>query len=239
MKVLFPAVTVLVGSHRKPYLRDALTSVIAQTRLDIQVIVADSGQWLGHDDDISRQMAEVHRDFRDHPLIEWVTTGEPHDLRKVRCPIGYVTNEVIRAGLIRGRYMCTFYDDDVYEPTFIEEMAGFLDQHPEHSAVWCSQDRVVLDRDGNETRVGQILATAPKLGPQFDCQVDGAQIMWRREVLDQIGDPWLPEDPADSVCRHSDGVFLDKLGTACGTVPNIPEVLLRHRFTPLSTYTPS
>jgi hypothetical protein len=70
-------------------------------------------------------------------------------------------------------------------------------------------------------------------------QVDGGQIMFRRTVLDAIGDPWLPEDAADGSCRHSDGIFLEKLGAVCGTVPAIPEVLMDHRFTPISTYTPS
>lgn len=239
MKVLFPAVTCLVGSHLKPYLRDALGSVLAQTRRDIQIVVVDSGQWIGNDDDRSQAMAAVHRDFAGHPLIEWVTTGEGIDFRSQKCPIGYVTNEAIRAGLIRGKYMCTFYDDDVYGPRFMQRMAGYLDDHPQAGAVWCSQDRMKLAPDGVETKVGTIVADAPKYGATFDCRVDGAQIMWRTEILDKIGGPWLPEDPNEAVCRHSDGIFLDKLGVACGMVPNIPEVLLRHRFTPISTYTRS
>jgi hypothetical protein len=63
--------------------------------------------------------------------------------------------------------------------------------------------------------------------------------MFRREVLDKIGDPWLPEDPADAVCRHSDGIFLEKLAQVCGVVHPIADVLYDHRFTPISTYTPT
>lgn len=237
MKVLSPAITCIVGSHMKPYLRDSLNSILAQTRLDVQIIVADSGQWLGDEDPTSVAMAAIYADFHNHPLIEWVTTGERPGLIDRKCPIAWVTNEVIRAGLIRGRYVCTFYDDDVYYPTFFERMAGHLDASP-HVAVWCSQDRVVLRPDGTSSVVSQILALRPKTGPEFDCQVDGAQIMFRREALDAIGDPWLPEDPANGSCRHSDGIFLDRLG-ALGVVENIPETLLAHRFTPISTYTPS
>jgi hypothetical protein len=241
MKVLSPAVTILLTSHMKPTLHEAIDSVLAQTRLDIHLLVVDSGQWIGRDDELSTYLSDVHRKYSRHPLIEWVTTGEGPTLIRQLCPVGWVTNEVIRAGLIRGRYMCTFYDDDVYEPEFVEEMAGYLDENPDAKAVWCTQDRVRLDRDGTETSLGQIVAGEPKVGAQFDCQVDGAQIMWRREVLNLIGDPWLPEDPANSTCRHSDGIFLDKLGTVCGVVPNLPifRPLLRHRFTPSSTYSPS
>lgn len=237
MKVLSPAITCIVGSHMKPYLRDALNSILAQTRLDVQVIVADSGRWLGEEDSTSQAMAQVYYDFHNHPLIEWVTTGEGRELKRERCPIGWVTNEVIRAGLIRGRYVCTFYDDDVYYPTFFERMAAYLDVHDECVGVWCSQDRIRLLPDGSQVKIGWIGATAAKRGPVFDCQVDGAQVMFRREALDAIGDPWLPEDPGDS-CRHSDGIFLDKLG-GVGLVGNIEDTLLAHRFTPISTYTPS
>jgi hypothetical protein len=237
VKVLSPAVTCLLAAHMKPYLRQALNSVLGQTRRDLQIVVLDSGQWIGRDDDLSFKMSCVHRDFHTHPLIEWVVTGEGPDLRRDKCPIGWVTNEAIRAGLVRGRYAATFYDDDVWYPTFVERMAGYLDEHPDAPAVWCSQDRIKLDPDGTEYLVGRIEATGPK-SQGWDCQVDGGQIMFRREVLDAVGDPWLIEDPGMD-CRHSDGLFLEKLGAVCGTVPAIPDVLLAHRFTPLSAYTPS
>lgn len=239
MKVLSPAVTCLLTSHMKPYLRDSLNSLLAQTRLDFEAVVIDSGQWIGRDDPRSKDMALIHADFATHPLINWVTTGEGPGLAGRKCPVAWAANEAIRAGLVRGRYVCTFYDDDVYGPHFMERMAGYLDGHPGELAVWCSQARNLLHADGSTTQAGHIMALAPKYGPTFDCQVDGAQIMFRREVLDEIGDPWLPEDPDISSCRHSDGIFLDKLGHVCGTVHNIGEVLLEHRATPISTYTPS
>lgn len=237
MKFLRPAVTVLLVSHMKPYLRDALTSVAAQTRTDVQVLVVDSGQWVGGDDDRSKTMAAVYEDWHAHPMVEWVFTGEGKDLWRRKCPIGWVTNEVVRAGLVRGRYMCTFYDDDRYDPEFVAKMAGYLDDHPDARAVWCSENRARLDAAGEETLIGAIPAAGPLSGPVCDNHVDGAQVMWRRDVLDDIGDPWLPEDPTVSVCRHSDGIFLDKLASACTIYP-VPEVLVTHRFTPISTYTP-
>lgn len=238
MKVMSPAVTILLASHMKPYLRDAVESVLAQTRRDIQLLVLDSGQWIWSDDQHSIDMAAIHLHYRAHPYIDWVTTGEGPDLKREKCPIGWATNEAIRAGLIRGRYVATFYDDDVYYPEFIEKMAGYLDANPDAGAVICAQDRVKLNRDGTEELVGRIAAHGRKVTGMLDCQVDGAQVMFRRSMLDLIGDPWLPEDPGDT-CRHSDGIFLEKLAAACGEIHNIPEVLLRHRFTPISTYTPS
>lgn len=238
MKVLFPAVTCVLTSHRKPTLRAALESVLGQTRRDIHVLVLDSGQWIGRGDTLSQTMAGIHGDFAYHPLIEWVTTGEPDGFIRQACPVAYVTNAAIRAGLIRGRYMCTFYDDDRYEPQFMEHMAGYLDDNPATGAVWCSERQVNLRPDGTTEPRAVIAAGAPRAGATFDCQVDGAQVMWRTALLGQIGDPWLPEDPDNASCRHSDGIFLNKLGLACGTVPNVPEVLVEHRHTHWSVYSP-
>lgn len=245
MKVLAPAVTCVLTSHMKPTLRDALHSVVTQTRLDVQIIVVDSGQWHRGETDLARAVGAVYKHYADHPLVEWYSTGESGSLRDRVCPVAWATNQVIRAGLVRGTYVCTFYDDDRYEPTFMEKMTGYLDEHPEVNAVWCSQWRAKLVNDGapygigsGEDRIGEIVASGPKYGGHFDQLVDGAQVLFRRELLDRIGDPWLPESPLDADCRHSDGVFLDRIGHAAGVVHNIPEHLVTHRFTPLSAYSP-
>ena len=232
MKFLFPTVTVILTSHMKPYLQDALWSVTHQSRTDIQVLVLDSGQWAGRTDLDALRMDHVYREWATHPMVEWVFTGEAPGLIERVCPVGFVTNEAIRAGLVRGRYVCTFYDDDLYAPDFIEQMAGYLDAHPDAMAVTCSESRQTYS---GEDRGG---IGGYQRGPgEFDCRVDGAQIMFRREVLDRIGDPWLPEDTGR--CSHSDGVFLERLADVCGRVPGIDATLVTHRFTPLSTYSPA
>ncbi len=233
-----PAVTTLLTSHMKGrYLREALESVLAQTRRDIHILVVDSGRWRDQPGlAVARETADVHADYSGHPLVEWAFTGEPENLAQTRCAVGWATNQAIRAGLVRGRYMHTFYDDDRLLPTFTERMAGFLDANPQAGAVWCSQFVGFIDAEGVEQIVAVRAASEPKYGAQFDCRVDGGQVMWRTALLDRIGDPWLPEDRAS--CYHSDGVFLDKLGEVCGIVPNIPDVLCVNRKTPLSVYSP-
>ncbi len=239
-----PAVTCIMCVHMKgDVTRQALDSVLAQTRLDdVHLLVVDSGQWL-HDDpgdvvdsDVARQMAKIYTEYGAHPNVEWTFTGEGPDLREHKCPVAWATNEAIRRGLVTGRYVCTFYDDDRYHPQFMERMAGWLDDHPEHNAVWCSQRRIAVRLDGTETVVGAIPATGTRHGGNWDCQVDGGQVMFRREMLDLIGDPWLPEDP--STCYHSDGLFLNKLAAVAGPVPGIPMALCDNRKTPLSTFSP-
>jgi hypothetical protein len=236
VKVLAPAITCLIVSHMKPTLRDTLVSVLAQTRRDFEAVVVDSGQWIGGNDERAETMAAIHADYAGHPLIRWVTSGEPANLRGTHCPIAWATNRAIESGLVRGRLVCTFYDDDRYMPGFMQKMAGFLDAHPESLAVCCSQQRTVL-RDGVSHVYGHVLSGAVRRPGDFDCKVDGAQVMFRREILDRMGSPWLDENPGE--CHHSDGVFMERLAVIAGEVPGIADILCEHRHTPYSTYTPS
>jgi hypothetical protein len=220
----------------KPTLGDAVASIEAQTFRDFECILMDSGQWIDRDDELSNTMRELVYGAQRLSRFKLRLTNEGPDLRAERCPVGWATNEVIRSGLVRGEYVCTFYDDDVYEPTFLEAMVGFLDEHPEHGAVWCSQDRVRWWPDGR-TEHGGCLSADRELTPgNLLDRVDGGQFMFRRSMLDLIGDPWLPEDPGR--CHHSDGIFLEKLAVACGVIPPLDLMLYTHRFTPYSTYSP-
>jgi glycosyl transferase family 2 len=219
-----PLVTIILTSHQKPTLRDALNSVLAQTFADYECVVMDSGQW----------MDDPRIGLR-HKRLIWVRTGEPPDLRNHFCPVAWATNEAIRAGLVRGKYVCTFYDDDVYEPTFLERMVGYLETTGEE-AVWCSQNRVRLTESGETQPAGYIGAEHTLYPGMIDNRVDGGQVMFARAALMRMTDPWLPEDPADGSCRHSDGIFLERLCATVGKINPLDEMLYTHRFTPYSTY---
>lgn len=240
MKVLRPAVTCVLTSHMKPqYLDEALRSATEQTRRDVAIIVADSGQWIGLQRQEAADMAAQYAKWSRHPLVQWVTTGEPPDQRYRKCPVAWATNEVIRAGLVRGRFMCTFYDDDLYDPKFFDIMASCLEGHPDFGSVYCSQVRGSLGRDGIH-RVGFTLDATEPIGPgRADNFIDGGQVMWRTSLLDDIGDPWLPEEPEDVLCRHSDGIFLERLIRVGGPLWPVREILCENRKTPISTYAPS
>lgn len=236
MKILNPSVTVIVPSHMKPpYLPGSLATVTQQTRRDIQVIVVDSGEWIEGWQPGDIRMESIYKEWSAHPLVEWYSLGEPPALIERKCPISYVANEVIRAGLIRGRYTCVFTDDDMYDPTYVEKMAGFLDLGT-HRAVYCAQKRLRVHADGTFNDEPGIAADVPRHGAGFDQQIDMLQMMFQTSVLGEMDDPWFDENPETSVCRHSDGMFMDRVGEIVGEVANIPEALVTHRYTPISTY---
>ena len=78
MKILCPAVTCVLVSHMKPqYLDVALRSAAdEQTRRDVEIVVADSGQWIGVQSQEAADMAAQYARWSRHPLVTWVTTGE-------------------------------------------------------------------------------------------------------------------------------------------------------------------
>lgn len=220
-----PTLTIILTSHLKPTLADAIASIRAQTRQDFECIIMDSGQRTDRPEGLP-------------PNFEWHETGEEPGLASRVCPVGWATNEATNRGLVRGKYVCTFYDDDVYEPQFVEKMAGYLDDHPDEMAVWCSQGRRRLLVSGEEQDAGGIPANRVLTPGTLDTRVDGGQVMFRREVLDELGDRWMTEEPGQ--CWHSDGIFLEKLVVLCGgSINPIPDLLMTHRYTPFSTYTRS
>ncbi len=239
VKSLSPTVSIIMPSHMKPeYLPSSLDSVLAQTRLDFQLIVVDSGEWIEQPNAVAQAMAKIYARYSVHPLIEWVNDAQLPGLIHRVCPISQVVNRALSSGLARGKYVCVFVDDDLYHPQFIEKMAGFLDEHPEHRAVYCSQDRIEIRMDGSTIPSGPtIMALGPRTA--FDNNVDFLQFMWHRSVLDELEYPWLAEDAADESCRHSDGTFMDRVAAHVGPVPNVEDILVTHRYTPVSTYSPS
>lgn len=232
-----PAVTCLVMSHMKIYLDEALRSLQNQDRRrDIDVVIMDSGAWLGKTDAVSVRMREIYDGFKDEPTFTWYFTGESGPSSSF-CPVSHWTNEAIRNGLIRGRYFCTFYDDDRYYPDFMRKMAGYLDAHPGHDAVWCSENISKLMPSGERVVIGQRPAHVDKSGQTFDCVVDGMQVMIRSKLLGQLLPPAMDERPEH--CFHSDGLFLNRVAALGVTFFHIPEALCEHVHTPASTYTPA
>jgi hypothetical protein len=243
MKVLNPTVTVMLASHMKPrWLPEALDSILMQTRRDIEIVVADSAEWLGANPGTaptSRQaMRDTYEQYSRHPLITWVTLNQrwPTPLPERACPYTYVWNRIIEAGLVRGKYVAVFTDDDVYAPTFIERMAGYLDEHGV-GAVYCSEEQVRWAGEHEPwAPVRTLAADSYRIAGQFLDQVDMCQVMFRRSTMDWLPQPVFSEAPADESCRRADGLFLEQLAQVAGVVPNIPEPLVTHRYTPDSTY---
>lgn len=241
MKYLFPKVTILMTVHMKSEtLEEAILSVLGQTRQDFQFVIVDSGAWHGSNTPRAEKMRDIYNRYSGNEKIEWVFTGENYEMSKTVCMIGKVTNEAFKAQLVRGEFVSTFYDDDVYRPDFIEKMAGFLEAeaHKEYDAVRCSQARTAIHPDGHSESTGMLVADNDiQKDENMDCRVDGMQVMMRLSTINKMLYPYLPEDIEN--CSHSDGVFFNSFGAVMNKMGFINEVLCEHRHTPDSTYSPT
>ena len=185
MKVLNPSLSIIIASHMKPrWLPSSLDSIIRQTRNDIQIIVADSGAWIGARG--KPAMQSVYERYSSHPLIDWITLNQqwPTPLAGRMCAYTWVWNRILESGLVNGEYVAFFTDDDLYTPFFVEKMIGSFDSHPEQLATYCGQDRIRVATDGTVTLAEPtLLAEEPITGPEFLYRVDMIQMVMRRHVF--------------------------------------------------------
>lgn len=172
-----PLVSVCMPASRPSVMFDeALSSVLAQSLDDFEVIVTDdSGGSL-------RPTVERIGDdrIRYHPN---------------RSPLGFSGNHCRALDLARGRHVAILHDDDAWSPTYLEVAAGILER--EHDVGICISCAVDVSSDG---RLLRRKPTAMMHGVQRDALahlLDGrfpimypSSAMWRRRALTANARPW-------------------------------------------------
>lgn len=186
--------------------------------------------------DIFKLKKRVSEDSR----VKWVTTGEEIGDNERFCMVGKTMNDAFRRNLVTGEYFCTFYDDDIYHKDFFAIMTETLDAYPEYPAAMCNQLRSEIYMDGSKTFTGSLIPASNISGRNFDCRIDGGQVVFRTSVLELIEQPYMFENKG-AECSHSDGIFLDRIGEA--VYPQeflwIDQTLMENRKFPFSTYSPT
>lgn len=189
------------------YLTEALSSLLAQTYTDFEVVISDNGS--------TDRTEAICRDFA------------ARDTR-----VRYVRNEVNRGAtwnfnralaLSRGEYFRWSAHDDLIEPDYLAACVAALDENP--TAALCQAAVRVVDGDGHTLELFErwpvpMLSTNPHV--RFNAMVLHADRCYeifgliRRSALDAI--PPLGDH------GHADGVMLARLGMV-GTFIEVPERL--------------
>jgi glycosyltransferase involved in cell wall biosynthesis len=104
---------VLAAYNEEDYVGDAIGSVLAQTRRDFELFVVDDGS--------ADSTAEVARGFESDPRLTLIS----QENRGLAASL----NRGIRAG--SAPYASLIDADDLWMPTYLEELGAALDQHPE------------------------------------------------------------------------------------------------------------
>ena len=124
-----PAVTAVIATYRRgEYLREAIGSALAQTYVDLEVLVSDNA-----DDPGMRRLAESFND----PRIRY--RSNPSNL-------GTAGNHQAAILAARGRYIAILNDDDLWRPDWLAAAVPVLDSTPEAVLVFCDHD--VIDPAG-------------------------------------------------------------------------------------------
>ncbi|MEM9147892.1 MAG: glycosyltransferase family A protein [Pseudomonadota bacterium] len=170
-----PAVTILMAVYNgERYLTSALSSLLAQTFRDFDVLVIDDGST-----DRSAEIVERASDAR---------------IRQIRNERNQGLTRSLNIGLraAKGRYIARMDADDVSHPERLARQVAFLNAHPDHVLVGSSIRRI----DG----AGAVLETVRK--PMADLELrwvsmlrtalDHSSVTFRR--LAPGGDPYLYDE---------------------------------------------
>jgi glycosyltransferase involved in cell wall biosynthesis len=190
-----PLVSVVVPTFRRPLLlRTCLSSVLAQTHANIEVLVCDDG------DDVDTKAVV---DDLDDPRVTY-TPRRPH--------LGMYGNVVSGLRATSGEYLIKIDDDDFWHPDLLSTLVMHLTADPTASVAF--SDHLVVDADGevqteaterNSERWGRAGLRRGRHQPFYALAVQGTLPMqftalMRRDAIDlddfpegtqQVYDLWL------------------------------------------------
>ena len=108
-------VSVLLPAYKAKYLSEAIRSVLSQTYYDLELIIVN--------DKSPEDLTPIVMSFNDSRIRYYINEKNigGKDL---------VANWNYCLGLARGEYFCLICDDDIYEPTFVEEMLSLAQRYP-------------------------------------------------------------------------------------------------------------
>jgi hypothetical protein len=204
-----PVFTCIVICHNKPrYISEALASLAAQTFVDWEAIVFDSG-------------VLYDRGFFDglplmaDPRFRLIRSWETDELRRTKTIASWCSNECFRKNLVRGRYVTYLCDDDLLDPGAFAAFHRFIETRPDAMAMYGAVDLTVVNERGERFLLREIPARDVKgtvcNGGPLDRQVDYLQICHHVDVLKTFpSDEYWPE--GRDVIRHADGIFLEQVG---------------------------
>jgi len=156
-------ISVFVLSYRRPlYLREAVRSVLAQSRKPKSIVILDNGSG----EDVKRAVAD---------FLEQGVSWEGSDV--TRSAIWNIQRAFNNAC---NKYVYVMHDDDRLCSHFLETQVEFLEEHSMATAVACGA--YTIDSDGN--RIGRLAGMASNDGVYwFNSGADLALLYSRRGFL--------------------------------------------------------
>jgi spore maturation protein CgeD len=221
--------SILIVSHNKPrFVKEAVQSLLAQTHLNWQGILIDSGVLL----------KQGFFDYLKDPRLEVVSSGETPEQGRTMNMCSWCFNRFLNSGQLTGELIMYLNDDDLLYPEAFETYWSFYRRHDRApQAMYASQDIGLVDPQGKTRITGRRVADRPGgrfcKGRKLDCRVDYLQFCHTARILDKFRETYKTaqyhsEDKRDA--HHADGIFMEQIG-ALTKVWNIEKVLSMNRRT--------
>lgn len=207
-----PPLTVVIAFHNdRPFIAEAIDSVLGQTYRDFELILVNDGSTDG-----SRDVVAGYRDSRIRLL------DNPENLRLARS-----LNRGVAAA--RGSVIARLDANDVARPDRFEKQMRFLDDHPEFALV--GGQAVMIDTRGRRIHRARLSKPVTELGVQwyllFDSPFIHSAVMFRKSAFDQVGG----YDPAFD--RAQDFDLWSRMAVE-HRMANLRDVLVSLRYDPKS-----
>ncbi len=221
------SITCVLVSHEKPkFVLEAINSVLEQTYPNWKLVVIDSGKLFdcGHFNGIADKRVSVVRSY------------ETPETRAVKGMAASCLNRVLNEG-IESTFVTYLHDDDVLYPHAFESLTDFIKDNPGVMALYSSQDKILLDDNGNVTYLGETLATEKSgaciAGPPMSGRVNYLQFAHRPEVIKFLSGDFWPEEKHHE--KYAAEMFMEKVGCLFPILPLDVKTGLA-RITPLSVF---
>jgi hypothetical protein len=214
---------------------EALNSVLAQTYLQWECLVVDSGVLFD---------AGYFKPYMSESRFRVIRSTETDEMRRTKAMAPWCYNECFRQGIVNGDLVVYLCDDDLYYANAFQTFVDYANANPHVAAMYASQDHAVIYDDGTLAITGERRALAMGgsccKGRILDCHVDYAQMCHRRSVLYGIKGnetrEWWPEGKGTE--GHADGIFMERIGAVTPFYP-IDIKVSQNRRTPKSLNCPS
>jgi len=194
---------ILISHDRPAFLKEAVESLLNQTDKSLEIIILECSSHL--------EPIEYLKTVNDDRLR--IFTGNSDN-------ISQLWN--LGIDVAQGEYIGMLDDDNHKRPQFVEKMAGFLDAHPECSAVGCQF--VTIDVSG--TKYGQPWPNIAKFDPVKELSqnyIDSGCLLFRKSVVQKIG--YFDE----RLWTNEDYDFIIRMVRQNHQIGWIPEPLLEYR----------
>jgi glycosyltransferase involved in cell wall biosynthesis len=161
---------ILPTYNRSMQLREAVQTVLSQTQLPFELIIADDGSTDGTGDYVQKMN----------------NVGMVHYLRIPHCGMpGKVRNAGAR--LAAGEYLAFLDSDDLWKPEKLARQTNFFEGHPEiricHTGeTWQRGEKIVSQAGQKHKRSGNVFADA-----LMKCIIGPSTVMMRRELFEEFG----------------------------------------------------